>query len=96
MCVASAIHANDLSKDEIQSQKSAVEIVVESPMVKSTPTGVVFSVSEDKPYQFGIYSITGQLIKSIKVLPYTSTTINLPKGYYIVKCEKWAKQVVVR
>lgn len=96
MCIATAMHANPVSKSEVNAPEDTAELVVESPMVKSTPNGVVFSVSDDKTYQFGVYSITGQLIKSIKVLPHTSTTITLPKGYYIVRCEKWAKQVVVR
>lgn len=96
MCIALAMHANPVSKSETNATEETAELVVETLIVKSTPNGVIFSVNDDKAYQFGVYSITGQLIKSIKVLPHTSTTITLPKGYYIVRCEKWAKQVVVR
>ncbi len=96
LCIVSTMYANGITKNEQTAQEEVAEIVIESPMIKSSADGVTFSVNENRTYQFGIYSITGQLIKSVKVLPHTSTTIILPKGYYIVKCDKWAKQVVVR
>ena len=45
---------------------------------------------------FSIYSITGQVVKSVSVGEGTSTTVNLPKGFYIVKCEYWSRKVIVK
>lgn len=45
-------------------------------------------------YTFQIYAITGQLIKRIQLTD-TATTIEIPQGCYIVKCESWVKKVIV-
>lgn len=50
----------------------------------------------DKELAFSIYSITGQVVKSGHVAAGTSTTVNLPKGFYIVKCDYWSRKVVVK
>ena len=50
----------------------------------------------DKELTFSVYSITGQIVKSLSVSSGASATINLPKGFYIVKCEYWSRKVVVK
>ena len=46
---------------------------------------------------FNIYSITGQLIKTVRVNAGTRVTIDMPKGFYIVKCAgRWSRKVVVK
>ena len=46
---------------------------------------------------FNIYSITGQLIKSVEVNAGTKVIIDFPKRFYIVKCVgKWSRKVVVK
>ncbi len=44
---------------------------------------------------FEIYSITGQLVKKFQ-LENGSYTIELPKGYFIVKCPKWSKKIIIK
>ncbi|MBQ9076719.1 MAG: hypothetical protein IJY31_02620 [Muribaculaceae bacterium] len=65
------------------------------PVLKSGEGHIELTVPCDEPVTFHIYSITGQLIKTITVVSGTSS-VELRRGYYIVKCEKWSKQAVVR
>lgn len=56
---------------------------------------VELTVNGDEPVKFHIYSITGQLVKS--VFPANgSIIVELPRGLYIVKCDKWSKQIVIK
>lgn len=66
-----------------------------APTMKILSTGVELSSYDGAAHRFNIYSITGQMIKSIEVLDNT-VTIDLPKGFYIVKCDSWSKQLVIR
>ena len=46
---------------------------------------------------FSVYSITGQLMKVVRVPAGTHATLDLPRGFYIVKCNnQWSRKVVVR
>lgn len=46
---------------------------------------------------FSIYSITGQLIKSVKVNADQRVSVEMPKGFYVVKCAgQWSRKVVVK
>lgn len=45
---------------------------------------------------FQIYSITGQLVKTVDVSAGSVLTVDLPTGCYIVKCSKWSKKIIVR
>jgi hypothetical protein len=59
--------------------------------------GTIAMVAGDSDVTFNIFSITGQLIKSVRVNAGTKVTIDVPKGFYIVKCVgKWSRKVVVK
>ena len=46
---------------------------------------------------FSVYSITGQQMKVLRVPAGTHATLELPRGFYIVKCNnQWSRKVVVR
>lgn len=46
---------------------------------------------------FNIYSVTGQLIKSIQLTGNAVASIDVPKGFYVVKCNNdWARKIIVR
>lgn len=46
---------------------------------------------------FSIYSITGQIIRVVHVSSGSRATVDLPRGFYIVKCNNlWSRKVVVR
>lgn len=69
--------------------------VASQPTIKALNGSIVITVPGDNPIHFQIFSITGQAIKSI-TLGQGSTTIELPKGYYIVKCSHWSKTIIVK
>ena len=59
--------------------------------------GTISMIAGDNDATFSIFSITGQLIKTVRVNAGTKMTIDLPKGFYIVKCAgKWSRKVVVK
>lgn len=46
---------------------------------------------------FGVYSITGQLLRTVRVAAGSRVTIEMPKGFYIVRCgNRGSRKVVVR
>ncbi len=83
-----AIPSND-------NQNISSSIPTASPTIKAGTGYIELIVSIEETTTFYIYSITGQLIKTITVSS-GNTIVELPRGYYIVKCEKWSKQAVVR
>lgn len=59
--------------------------------------GVELTASTDRPSTyFTIYSITGQKVKSVNVSQGTSVHIDLPDGYYIVKCNDWSRRILIK
>lgn len=78
------------SADEIISSS-----LVEQPSISTASGCIILTAPTDKTIKFYIYSITGQIIKTISVSS-GETIVELPKGYYIVKCENWSKQAIVR
>ena len=69
--------------------------IVEQPTISTLSGGISLTTPSDKTTKFLIYSITGQVIKTITVSS-GEVIVELPKGYYIVKCENWSKQAIVR
>ncbi len=65
-----------------------------APLLKAVANGIEITVRDGVARRFYIYSITGQVIKSVEVAE--CVTVQLPQGYYIVKCSDWAKKIVVR
>lgn len=65
------------------------------PEIKLHPGAIEIKVLTPIKYHFHIYSITGQLIKSIEIADETQT-VELKQGCYIIKCEKWSKKVVIK
>lgn len=62
---------------------------------EATPCSNGIRLAATEHTVFEIYSITGQKVKSASV-DNGSTTIELPKGCYIVRCPQWSKKVVVK
>lgn len=56
---------------------------------------VELTAPEGDSVKFEIFSITGQLIKSVTVKGST-VKVDLPKGFYIIKCENWTKRVMIK
>ena len=67
----------------------------EQPLVKVSGTVIELRSPNQEAVKFQIFSITGQLIKTLTVkgLP---VKVELPKGFYIVKCDNWTKRVMLK
>lgn len=46
---------------------------------------------------FSIYSITGQLLRVVRLQADQRQSVDMPKGFYIVRCNnQWSRKVVVK
>lgn len=93
LCIAlavGAVSATVLASPRIEQVSSEETTVVGG-------KGTIAMVAGDSDATFNIFSITGQLIKSVRVNAGTKVTIDVPKGFYIVKCTgRWSRKVVVK
>jgi len=73
-------------------------IAVGEPQACIVPGGVELSAPADAAdaVRFMVYSITGQVIKTVDVKAGVPVTVELPAGVYIVKCDKWSHRIIVR
>lgn len=74
--------------------RAQAEMTVQ-PVIKVHNGVVEIMLSGNENRQVYVYSLTGQLVKSVNAQPGT-TTIELPAGYYIVKCDRLSQRVIVR
>lgn len=65
------------------------------PVVKVMNGHVEIHLSGEESRQVLVYALTGQLVKSVTATPGV-TVIDLPSGYYIVKCDRQSQRVIVR
>lgn len=77
--------------------KSPVEKVsIEKSGASISISGRVIEFSTDAVMRFEVYSITGQLVKTVTVTPTSPVRVELAKGFYIVKCESWTRRVMLK
>ena len=74
--------------------QARVEVSV-LPTVKVSNGRVEITIQGDESRQVLVYALTGQLVKTVTASPGT-TAIELPAGYYIVKCDRLSQRVIVR
>ena len=73
-----------------------VETVASGPTAQGAEGRIIFSAGSSDA-TFNVYSITGQLVKVVRVSADQRVTVDFPKGFYIVKCStQWSRKVVVR
>ena len=73
-----------------------VETATTGPAAHGAEGRIVFSAGNSDA-TFNVYSITGQLIKVVRVNAEQRLAVDFPKGFYIVKCgNQWSRKVVVR
>ena len=73
-----------------------VETTATGPTATGAEGRIVFTAGNSDA-TFNVYSITGQLIKVVRVSSDQRVTVDFPKGFYIVKCSnQWSRKVVVR
>lgn len=70
--------------------------VMDSVPVVSVEKGYIeLTVPDGEVVKFEVFSITGQLVKSVTVKSST-VKVDLPKGFYIIKCDNWTKRVMIK
>lgn len=73
-----------------------VETAQSGPAAQGAEGRIVFTAGSSDA-TFNVYSITGQLVKVVRVSADQRVTVDFPKGFYIVKCSnQWSRKVVVR
>ena len=73
-----------------------VETASTGPVAQGAEGRIVFTAGNSDA-TFNVYSITGQLVKVVRVSAEQRVTVDFPKGFYIVKCgNQWSRKVVVR
>ncbi len=87
--VVPAVASAQSSDDDMASS-----VTTTAPVMKAVAQGIELIVSDGGVHHFYIYSITGQMVKSVDVAE--SVTVELPQGCYIVKCNDWSKKIIVR
>jgi hypothetical protein len=73
-----------------------VETTTNSPTAQGGEGRIVFTAGSSDA-AFNVYSITGQLVKVVRVSAEQKVSVEFRKGFYIVKCgNQWSRKVVVR
>lgn len=84
--------ASDDDNQHLTSERLEKEIATVSP----TSSGITLTVNGENVERFYIFSITGQLVKTVDVESSEVLSVELPRGCYIVKCAHWSKKVMVK
>ncbi len=66
-----------------------------TPEITVSRNSLTIKADEDCTLEFEVYSITGQLVKKFR-LENGRFTLELSRGYYIVKCASWSKKVIIK
>lgn len=70
-------------------------VVAAQPHVRVIGGMIEVENNTDDDKTITVYALTGQVIKQFVATPGT-TTLELPKGYYIVKCDRTSTRVVIK
>ena len=74
----------------VESAANADGITVNGPIVTITNTSTL-------PCIYNVYCVTGQTIKVVRLGAGAHTSFELPKGFYVVKCNnEWSRKIIVR
>lgn len=76
-------------------QHSAAMQVAAQPQIKVLKGQIEITVPGDEARQVAVYAITGQIVKNFAAAP-GATVVDLPSGYYIVKCDRISCRVVIK
>lgn len=73
-----------------------IETTVNAPAAQGAEGRIIFTAGSNDA-TFNVYSITGQLVKVVRVSADQRVSVDFPKGFYIVKCSnQWSRKVIVR
>lgn len=77
-------------------QVSRIDTNSSSPAVQGG-AGHIYFWAGNSNVVFNVYSITGQLLRQVRVGTDQHVSIEMPKGFYLVRCgTQWSVKVVVK
>lgn len=74
---------------------TAVVPAEQQPQVRVVSGGVEIVVHGETDVHVTVYALTGQAVRTLEATPGV-TSVDLPKGYYIVKCDNVSCRVIVK
>lgn len=74
----------------------AAEKIAETAELNVGRGSVELIAASQRSAHFVIFSITGQAVKSANVDAGERVSIDLPAGYYIVKCADWSRRILIK
>ena len=74
---------------------SSTTIVASQPQVRVLSGQIEITIPGDENKSVQVYTLTGQIVKNFVAAPGV-TLVDLPAGYYIVKCDRTTCRVVIR
>ena len=74
----------------------ATENIAETAELNVGRGSVELIAAPQRSAHFVIFSITGQAVKSANVDAGERVSIDLPAGYYIVKCADWSRRILIK
>lgn len=73
-----------------------IEAIEAGPSVRVEGTTIEFSGDNSQSTKFEVFSITGQLVRTLVVPADRVARVELPRGCYIIKCAGWTKRVMLK
>lgn len=97
VCLACAASAPAAIASFEAAEAEEMAVSAGEPVVEAVNGSVVIRNNNSGDNTFTVYCVTGQQVKSVRLSGDASTSIQLPKGFYVVKCnEAWSRKIVVR
>lgn len=94
-CMALTLAAGTMTT-VAQAQQHIEGVAANAPTVTGEQGRIVFTAGAADAV-FCVYSITGQQMRVVRLAAGQHATIELPRGFYVVKCNnQWSRKVVVR
>lgn len=97
VCTFSAFSADVEQDNKADMQQLQSAVVDNKASIESKNSAIIVANNDTGNNTYNVYSITGQLIKSFHLNGDSVATVEIPKGFYVVKCNnEWSRKVIVR
>ncbi|MDD6778629.1 MAG: T9SS type A sorting domain-containing protein [Bacteroidales bacterium] len=92
-----ALATADGESHHAMQQRHTVEAADDAECIKVSNQTVTVSNLSSAPCVYSVYCVTGQAVKTLRLAPGTHASFDLPKGFYVVKCNnEWSRKIIVR
>lgn len=96
-CAFAALATDGGSENYHAMQQRAAFAAGEADCIKVSSQTVTITNTGSAQSTYSIYCVTGQAVKTVRLAPGTHASFELPKGFYVVKCNnEWSRKIIVR